>query len=444
MKTFRALLINPYIYDFAAYSFWASPLGLLYVGSVLRENGFEINLIDCMKTKEEKRKKDGRAPFIKERVPMPDALKGVKGNFRRYGISPEELKEILSGMDQPDLILITSIMTYWYPGTKEVLHIARTSFPRAKIVVGGVYPTLCDSLAGNQLRAADLIVKNNEIEKFYHFIEDGFSMALSFKPMMDDFDVLPLPCYDLYDHIPFIPLLTSLGCVFSCTYCATPYMYPRMIRRSSSSVIDEIRFWHDHDNVEKFVLYDDSFLYKKEMYAKPFLKSITELPFTIDIYNPNAMNAAFIDEELAMLLTRAGFQEVRIGLESIDPAVQKKTGGKVDSRSFEKALRVLRVAGFDKESIHVYILAGLPFQKWEMVRDTIDYVVGLGARPYIAEYTPIPHTSMFEQYYPYTRYPIAEEAIYQNNALFPFAWEGFTEEHMTFLKHYARKMKNSL
>ena len=71
MKTLRALLINPYIYDFAAYNFWSSPLGLLYVGSILRENGFEIKLIDCMEVQEKKRKEDGRAPFIKEKVAKP-------------------------------------------------------------------------------------------------------------------------------------------------------------------------------------------------------------------------------------------------------------------------------------------------------------------------------------------------------------------------------------
>ncbi len=76
MKQLKALLINPYIYDFAAYNFWSSPLGLLYVGSILRKNGFEIGLIDCMKVQEEKRKEDGRAPFFKEKVTKPAALKG--------------------------------------------------------------------------------------------------------------------------------------------------------------------------------------------------------------------------------------------------------------------------------------------------------------------------------------------------------------------------------
>ncbi|HBA53618.1 MAG TPA: hypothetical protein DCZ04_03945, partial [Syntrophorhabdus aromaticivorans] len=67
VKPVKALLINPYIYDFAAYSFWSSPLGLLYMGSVLRRNGFDIELVDCMEVVEGKRKADGRGPFVKEK-----------------------------------------------------------------------------------------------------------------------------------------------------------------------------------------------------------------------------------------------------------------------------------------------------------------------------------------------------------------------------------------
>jgi len=439
MKPLKALLVNPYIYDFAAYNFWSSPLGLLYMGSILRDNGVEIRLIDAMEVKEEKRKEDGRAPFIKEKVSKPASLKLVKKRFRRYGISPDELRKRFLETDRPDLVLVTSIMTYWYPGTQEVVRMARETFPGSKIIVGGIYPTLCDHLAADTLKEADLIVKNNEIGRFYAFVEDIFSVSLTKKPLIDDLDALPLPCYDLYENVNFVPLLTSFGCAFKCTYCATPYMYPGIVRRKPSSVIEEIRYWQER-GVNKYVIYDDSFLYNKELFAKPLLKAITQLPEALQIYNPNAINAAFIDEELAELLTAAGFREVRIGLESVNPVLQKETGGKVTVKSFNNALRFLKNAGFDN-NIYAYVLAGLPFQKWEEVKEAIDYVIASGARPYIAEYTPIPHTVLFEQHHRSARYPIMEDAIYQNNALFPFAWDGFTEEKMIFLKKYAKTIQ---
>jgi len=433
----KVLLINPSIYDFAAYGFWSSPLGLLYMGSILRKNGAELRFIDCMRVVEAKRRADGRAPFVKEKVPKPDALKGIRKHFRRYGISRETLAEELSRVEKPDLVLITSIMTYWYPGTKEAVETAREVLPGSRIVVGGIYPSLCDAEAKRQLRKADLIVKHNEIERFYRFVEDTLSTALTFRPSIYDLDALPYPCYDLCDDIPFVPLLTSFGCIYRCTYCATPYMHPSIVRRNPSSVVEEIRHWNGY-GVKRFIIYDDNFLYEKDRYAKPLLREIAKLPFPVDIYNPNAVNAALIDEELAGLFLTSGFQELRIGLETIDPDTQRSTGGKVSTKGFEKALAALRNAGFDMEKVSVYILAGLPFQKWEAVKGTIDYLFALGVRPYVAEYTPIPHTEMFEKYHRNARYPIMQDALYQNNALFPFAWEGFTEKDLHYLKRYAK------
>jgi radical SAM superfamily enzyme YgiQ (UPF0313 family) len=438
----KALLINPYIYDFAAYNFWSTPMGILYIGSVLRKNNISIDFIDCLGVVEEKRKADGRAPFIKEKVPKPETLKHIKKNLRRYGITGDKFAEKLNQVESPDLILITSIMTYWYPGAKDVLEITRERFPSSKIVLGGVYPSLCYDHAKTVMKKADLIVKNNETNEFYRFIENEFNIELTFTPSMYDFETLPYPCFDLYNKIHFIPLLTSYGCVYKCKFCATPYMHPEIIKRSSASVVDEIIYWHEH-NVDKFVIYDDNFLYKANEYAKPLLKSIAKLQFPISIYNPNAVNAALIDDELANLLLAAGFKEIRIGLETINPEAQQYLGGKITQSIFEKTVNFFLNAGFSHESIGAYLLAGLPFQKWEDVKNAIDYLARIKVNAYIAEYTPIPHTPLFEEFYSFARYPIAEDPVFQNNALFPFAWEGFTDDNMLSVKQYARE-KNSL
>ncbi|MFI5332344.1 MAG: hypothetical protein ACHQ2F_15095, partial [Desulfobaccales bacterium] len=42
------LLINPWIYDFAAYDYFARPLGLLHLAGWLRANGAEVHLLDCL------------------------------------------------------------------------------------------------------------------------------------------------------------------------------------------------------------------------------------------------------------------------------------------------------------------------------------------------------------------------------------------------------------
>ena len=42
------LLVNPWIYDFAAFDFWNKPIGLLYLASMLRQNAFHVFFMDCL------------------------------------------------------------------------------------------------------------------------------------------------------------------------------------------------------------------------------------------------------------------------------------------------------------------------------------------------------------------------------------------------------------
>ena len=412
------------------------------MGSVLRENGVDIELIDCLAVDEKKRKEDGRAPFIQTNVAKPEVAVTVKKRFKRYGIAPALLQAKLRAVEPPDLILITSVMTYWYPGTQEAVVLAREAFPDARIVVGGLYPSLCHEHANRHL-GADLVVRNGAISGLYTYIEEALSKPLPFKPDMEDLKQLPYPCFDLYESPFFVPLLTSLGCGYRCTYCAAHYLHPHMVRRQPKDVLQEIYHWHDH-GCTHFALYDDSFLAEKETYAKPFLKAVSRLPFPVSFHNPNALNASMIDEETALLLKGAGFPEVRLGLETADPKLQEATGGKTDRHRFERAVGFLKRAGFEGASICAYVLAGLPFQRGSDVRKTVDYVSGLGLRVSLADYSPIPHTALFERHHASARYPVADEPPFQNNALFPFAWEGFTEAELNELKAYVRERNASL
>ena len=57
-KTLRA-----HIYDVSAYSFWSAPLGLLQEGSILREAGMHVSLLDCLAEDEGKAKSGRQGPL---------------------------------------------------------------------------------------------------------------------------------------------------------------------------------------------------------------------------------------------------------------------------------------------------------------------------------------------------------------------------------------------
>lgn len=441
-RKLKVLLINPYIYDVSAYSFWSAPLGLLYMGSIMRMNGAEVFLLDCLEVDESKEKEDGRAPFIKKKVENPSAVRGIQKRFKRYGLSPGEVSQRLKAMEEPDLVMITCIMTYWYLGAREIVDLVRNAFPGVKIVIGGSYASLCHEHAMGEMKGADLVVKNSEASRLYAFIDEacGFRISSKLDPMR--LTNLPYPCFDLYERCRFVPLLTSVGCMHRCSYCATAYLQPKMIRREPDDVLQEVRHWHQR-GVARFVLYDDSFLFDKERYAKPLLRGVEKVASEISLYNPNALNAAMMDRETAGLLKRAGFKEVRLGFETADPELQATTGGKVRTDDLEIAVDRLTGEGFDGGRIGVYVLTGLPGQRHENVSMTIDYLAGLGVRIHLAHFSPIPHTRMYGEHKGAAKYPL-EEPMYQNNALFPFEWKGFTEADLSALKQRVRDFNSRL
>ena len=124
-KKGAVLLINPPIYDFAAFDFWSKPLGILYLSSILKQNGFSVKMFDYMYRHfgsiESKSDEYGCGHYNKVRVQKPQVYKDIVRYYSRYGLSREIAENYfeelsLSKNDFPELILVTSVMTYWYPG----------------------------------------------------------------------------------------------------------------------------------------------------------------------------------------------------------------------------------------------------------------------------------------------------------------------------------------
>ena len=56
---------------------------------------------------------------------------------------------------EPDEIWISSIMTYWWESTRDVIQVCKEVFPKALIRVGGIYPTLAPEHAMANLGLRD-------------------------------------------------------------------------------------------------------------------------------------------------------------------------------------------------------------------------------------------------------------------------------------------------
>jgi len=427
------LFINPWIHDFAAYDFWAKPLGLLSLAAVCRQHGFSVSYLDCLNrhharaAEADLEARYGRGPYLKTPIPKPKGLEDVGRTFSRYGILPVWFEEDLRQIRRPDVILIGSLMTYWYTGVMETVAVIRRVFPNTPIILGGIYATLCGEHAG-RLPDIDRIFSGPGETGVLVLLEDmtGHGESLRFDP--NDLDTYPLPAYDLQTKVDYIPILTSRGCPFSCAYCASSLLMPKRMRRSAHGVIEEIRFWHSKYRVRDFVLYDDAFLVDSQRHAAPFLESIIQTGIKIRFHTPNALHIRGITEETANLLFRAGFKTLRLGLETVAEGEREPLDLKVEYSEFQKAVRWLLKAGFAADQVGAYLLAGLPGQSLDEVAESIRVVKHTGITPIPAYYSPIPHTELWATAKTASRYDLESDPLFTNNAIFPcqkdpFSWE---------------------
>src|SRR4030043_1609544 len=80
---------------------------------------------------------------VKHKAPHILLIKSIPRNYSQYGIPEEMLLKRLSLIEEPDLICVSSGMTYWYPGVFKIIEIARKFFKKVPIILGGIYATLC-------------------------------------------------------------------------------------------------------------------------------------------------------------------------------------------------------------------------------------------------------------------------------------------------------------
>lgn len=438
------LLVNPWIHDFAAYDFWAKPLGLLTLGGILREHGAQISYLDCLDrfhpsaaTAPPSTARCGRGPYLKTQIAKPPGLTDIPRKYCRYGISPEWFRKDLEALQPPDMVLVTSLMTYWYPGVRETIGVVKSVFADVPVVLGGIYATLCPEHARCTC-GADRVVTGPGENVILPLVAEftGWSPKSLFDPL--DLDSLPWPVLDLEHHLAHAPVLTSRGCPFQCAYCASHRLQPRMLRRNPASVVDEMVFWHRKHAVRDFAFYDDALLVDAERHAIPLLERIVAEGIDVRLHTPNALHIREINGPLAKLMFNAGFHTIRLGLETTAFEQRASMDRKVTEAEFMRTVDHLKAAGFKADQVGAYLLAGLPGQAVSGVEHSITVVKQAGVTPVIAHYTPIPHTPMWPEAVAASRYDLEGDPIFTNNAIFPCQSEAFSWDVLTRLKHLVK------
>jgi radical SAM superfamily enzyme YgiQ (UPF0313 family) len=437
------LLVNPWITDFAAHDLWAKPMGLLVLATLLREGGCGVALVDCLNrhdsfsnnSPELVAGKDGpfgTGKYCKAYIPKPEVYADVPRRYHRYGIHPDSLTRRLGDLPTPNLIWVTSHMTYWYPGVFETIRCLKNIFPSVPIWLGGIYATLCRAHA-DVFSGAHRVISGT-MERLPAELETATGFRLANAPSWGFTNLCLSPALDLLPGPTYAPILTGLGCPYRCPYCASSVLQPMRFKRSSQVIYEEIIRWHQALGVSDFAFYDDALLLKADTTLKPALEQIVREGLSLRFHTPNAVHIRVLTREWCDLLFAAGFKTIRLGLETMRRDRQVEWGGKVDSEMFGRGVKNLLSAGFQSEDIGVYLMAGLPGQTVEEVRESIQLVHAAGAQPYISEYSPVPGTALWVEACRVSPFDLEAEPLTHNNTFLACRREDFTLADLESLK----------
>ncbi|MFH0732905.1 MAG: B12-binding domain-containing radical SAM protein [Candidatus Omnitrophota bacterium] len=436
----RALLINPWIHDFAAYDLWSKPLGILKIASFLKQLGLQVSLVDCLdrfhpalekflKGKLPRTTIFGDGQYYTDKIEKPPVFREIPRAYKRYGLPKELFRQLVKKEPTPDVILVSSAMTYWYPGVFEAIKILRQEFGQTPIILGGTYARLCYEHARAN-SGADFVYNGNSLPEITDLLSKAINTSLDYSGIDED---KIFPAYELYSELSYITLRTSSGCPFRCSYCGWWLLDKEFKQQDAEVVVGQIEHFYKK-GVRNFSFYDDALLYNPHAHITKILKKLISKGIKAFFHTPGGLHVQFITPELANLFKQAGFIQPRLGLETVFSERQQESGAKTTNKQFLEAVECLKGAGYKAKDIAANIMIGLPQQGIEEIRDSIEFVANTGCRINLEEYAPVPYTPDYIK----SGLPQNADPLLHNNSAFPL----YAGDYQKFqaIKDHAHKL----
>jgi len=254
------------------------------------------------------------------------------------------------------------------------------------------------------LKHADFVIKNEPEQAMIEIAEGKIPTGLVESQPIKDLDILPYPKWDIFpiesygyspmiDKKPFIPILSSRGCVFGCNYCPYKAYYGAWRQRTPENIIKEIKYLKEKYNIKGLLFRDPLFTFDKERSKKIAELIIQE---NLDIEWACETHFDYLDEELIDKLYESGFRSLNVGIESSDPEILKNATRK--SATIEKQNKIVDYCHKKGIRVAAFYIFGLPDDTKESIQNTINYAKKLNT--IVAQFfisTPFPGTSFHEQ-----------------------------------------------
>ena len=343
-----------------------SPLGLLYLGAVLEQDGHKVELLD----------------------------------YYAEDISREQLKNSLMSSDAVGM----TVYTEDYKPAADISRMIKEINPEIPLIIGGPHCTFLQKRSLSYIPDADIGVMGegeHVILDLAQFLQGKKNLAdihgiyyrdngsiVSGKPIqvIDNLDVLPFPARHLVEKYDYgtstfgytlkkkaTSLITSKGCPFHCRFCTR---YGNFIKdwgfrkRSAENVVNEIQ--EINGKYHSVAIVDDNFLADKKRAHRIFdmlLETDTNVEFLIQ-----GARVDTADKELYLKMKKAGVRYIGFGIESGNQDILDFYNKKTTLQQIRKAVGLAHEMDF---FIGASFIFGAPIETKKHVENTIKFACSL-------------------------------------------------------------------
>ena len=341
------------------------PLGLLYLGSVLEQDGHKVEILDFYAEKFSIEK-------LKESLKNSDAV-GISVYSNNYK-SAEHLSKIIKKVNIDIPLIIGGPHCSFFP-KKSLLDI-----PHADIsVMGEGEYVILDII--QYLKGKKQLSNIHGI----HYRENKSILPGKPVKVINNLDKLPYPARHLvekYDYGTFLfgyklkgkvtSIITSKGCSFQCRFCNR---YGNLIKdwdfrkRSALDVFEEI--CQINEKYKSLIIVDDNF-FSDIKRANNIFDMILDSKINLDILVEARVDIA--NKDLFLKMKKAGVKYIFYGLESGNQDVLDFYNKKITLQQIKNATELAREMNF---FISASFIFGAPIETKKHIENTINFATSL-------------------------------------------------------------------
>lgn len=403
----KLLLINPpQAYNKGELPFVVFPTGLGYLASVLRENNFDITVLDCLGEGV-----NTKTDYLKDKYTI-----GL--NFSQIS---NKIKEI-----NPNIALISCSSSVQYSIVSKIAKIVKKINKGIITIVGGHHVSAMPKEVLKQdfdyviigegeipiLNLMDTLSKKEDFENIKSVCRKKNNKIIINKELnlVKNLDTLPFPARDLFPFEAYISsrykhsmletkrraaeVITSRGCPYGCDFCASNLVSGKNWRgRSVGNIILEIRTLIKKYSIEEIHFIDDNIIIDVERF-KRLCRELIKLNIKWTV--PNGISAGSLDKAILELMKESGCYALFIPVETGNKTVLYKYIKKdVDKNQIKSIITLAHKMGFYQVG---FFLIGFYEETKEDIKETIRFASSLELdEAHFSIVTPLPGSEYYKQ-----------------------------------------------